>query len=143
MPPHSFSLPASLAPPGISATHCRIARVRRVATELLFSYGTLRQPEVQRALFGREVPSTDDELLGFRLAYLTIVDPEVIALSGSNVHPILVRTGDNVDRVPCSVLELASADLPAADDYEVDDYQRVSGPLASGRDAWVYVAAAP
>lgn len=113
------------------------------ATELLFSYGTLRQGEVQRALFGREVRASDDELLGFRLAYLTIVDPEVIALSGSNVHPILVHTGDPADRVAGSVLELTPTDVEASDDYEVDDYARVAGRLASGRTAWVYVAAAP
>lgn len=34
---------------------------------------------------------------------------------------------------------ISTAELEAADDYEVDDYTRVAVPLRSGRQAWVYV----
>jgi hypothetical protein len=61
-------------------------------TELLFSYGTLRLPTVQRADFGRLLDGSDDAFV-------------------------------------------------AADAYEVDDYARDRTILASGREAWVYVAA--
>ena len=108
--------------------------------ERLFSYGTLRQPEVQSTLFGRLVPTVDDTLPGFRLETVTITDPEVIATSGSAVHPIL-RRADAADTVAGAFLELDEAELAAADDYEVDDYERVSVVLASGLKAWVYVAA--
>jgi hypothetical protein len=37
-------------------------------------------------------------------------------------------------------LVLTDAELKAADDYEVDDYVRISVKLASGLDAWVYIA---
>jgi gamma-glutamylcyclotransferase (GGCT)/AIG2-like uncharacterized protein YtfP len=107
----------------------------------LFSYGTLRQPQVQRALFGREVPTTPDALPGYRLGTLVIADPEVIATSGSDRHPILVPAGAH-DHVEGACLELDDAELAAADAYEVADYARALRPLASGVRAWVYVAAA-
>ena len=108
-------------------------------TESLFSYGTLRLPDVQRATFGAELPTSDDELVGWRLGVLRITDPAVVALSGSAEHPILERTDDATDRVAGAVIELTADQLAAADAYEVDDYHRVSVRLASGRAAWVYV----
>ena len=69
-------------------------------TELLFSYGTLRDR-----------------------------------------HPIL-RPSDRADAgVDSMVFEVSESELLAADDYEVDDYQRITVPLRSGRHAWVYVFA--
>src|SRR5262249_2435417 len=53
-------------------------------TELLFSYGTLRQPEVQRATFGREIDGSPDAIVGYELDHVTITDPHVIATSGSD-----------------------------------------------------------
>lgn len=47
------------------------------ARHRVFSYGTPRQPEVQRALYGREVPTVRDALLGYRVDGLHITDPEV------------------------------------------------------------------
>lgn len=104
----------------------------------MFSYGTLRQANVQRALYGREVSTTDDELIGFRLEWLLITDPAVIATSGSDRHPILVK-GTETDRVTGVCLELTPGELQATDDYEVDDYARHQAALASGRTAWVYL----
>lgn len=106
---------------------------------LLFSYGTLRDPAVQRANFGRELPGRDDAILGFRLGQVEITDPEVVALSGLTHHPILTVTDDHSATVPGVVLELTDDDLLRADEYEVDDYHRVEAPLASGGTAWVYV----
>jgi hypothetical protein len=110
------------------------------AIQRLFSYGTLRQPEVQRALFGREVPTVADQLPGYRLDWLTITDPDVIATSGSDRHPIL-HAGVAGDLVEGAYLELTEGELAAADAYEVDDYARAAVVLASGVDAWVYLAA--
>lgn len=105
----------------------------------VFSYGTLRQPEVQQALFGRSVPTTDDVVTGYRLDTLLITDPEVIMTSGAERHPI-IRPGAPTDSVTGAVLELDDTELAAADAYEVDDYVRVQVPLASGGEAWVYLA---
>jgi gamma-glutamylcyclotransferase (GGCT)/AIG2-like uncharacterized protein YtfP len=110
-------------------------------SELLFSYGTLRQREVQLATFGRELDGDDDAIIGYDLDYVTITDPHVIATSGSDRHPILRPTKRPNAHVNGTVFTISDAELAAADDYEVDDYRRISVPLRSGRDAWVYVFA--
>jgi hypothetical protein len=106
----------------------------------LFSYGTLQQPEVQRALFGRELAGTPDRLPGYEFSMLPIADSEVAALSGSARHPIVHATGRPSDEVAGTVFEISPAELAAADAYEVDDYTRVLVELASGLRAWVYAA---
>ncbi len=105
----------------------------------LFSYGTLRQAEVQQALFGRQVETVDDALPGYRVDWLLITDPDVVETSGSDRHPIL-RRGAESDSATGAYLELDDDELAAADDYEVDDYARVEVVLASGLQAWAYVA---
>lgn len=111
-----------------------------VVTHRLFSYGTLRQPDVQESLFGRSVSTKPDLLPGYRLDWVLITDPDVIATSGSDRHPIL-RRGSETDSVAGAYLELSEAELSVADDYEVDDYVRVGVRLESGVGAWAYVAA--
>ena len=110
-------------------------------SELLFSYGTLSEPDVQLAVFGRELAGNPDAIVGFDLDYVTITDQQVIATSGSDRHPML-RPGTRRDAaIEGTVFEVTAADLAAADDYEVDDYRRVQVPLRSGGNAWVYVFA--
>jgi gamma-glutamylcyclotransferase (GGCT)/AIG2-like uncharacterized protein YtfP len=110
-------------------------------TELLFSYGTLRQPDVQQATFGRELDGRPDAIVGYDLDYVTITDPHVIATSGSDRHPILKPTDRAGAAVEGMVFTISEADLAAADEYEVDDYRRIAVPLRSGDEAWVYVFA--
>ncbi|MUM18481.1 gamma-glutamylcyclotransferase [Mycobacterium sp. CBMA271] len=109
------------------------------ATELLFSYGTLQQPEVQRTTFGQELDGHTDAIVGFDLDYVTITDPHVIETSGSDRHPILRASSDPATEVAGTVFSITPAQLAAADEYEVADYQRISVPLRSGASAWVYV----
>lgn len=109
-------------------------------THRLFSYGTLRQADVQAELFGAPIPATDDALPGWRLDWVTITAPDVIATSGSDRHPIL-RPGKPTDSVTGAWLELTDSQLNRADEYEVDDYVRVEATLASGLSCWIYVAA--
>lgn len=108
---------------------------------LLFSYGTLRDPAVQRANFGRELNGREDRLPGYEVRMVAIADADVVALSGQAHHPIVVETGSEADTVAGTVFELTDAELDAADGYEVDDYRRVLVSLASGVRAWVYVSA--
>lgn len=110
---------------------------------MLFSYGTLRDPAVQQATFGRRLTGQDDRLPRYTVRMLEITDPDVLAVSGQTHHPILVETGDEGDLVPGAVFELTDDELVAADGYEVDDYHRVLVSLASGIRAWVYVATTP
>jgi hypothetical protein len=107
-------------------------------THRVFSYGTLRQPEVQRSLYGGAVPTVGDRLPGYRIDWLQITDPGVIATSGSDRHPIL-RRGAASDAVEGAYLELSDDDLAATDAYEVDDYSRHEVTLASGVTAWAYL----
>jgi hypothetical protein len=107
--------------------------------EWLFSYGTLRQRDVQLATFGRELEGHPDAIVGFDLDWVVITDPHVIATSGSARHPVLKQSADSDARVDGTVFEVSATELAAADDYEVDDYVRVAVPLQSGRTAWVYV----
>jgi hypothetical protein len=109
--------------------------------EHLFSYGTLQQSDVQQSNFGRLLDGAADALVGFRQDWVQITDPAVIALSGSDRHPIVRHTGNASDQVAGMVFEVTPAELVAADDYEVDDYARVSVTLASGISSWVYLAA--
>src|SRR4051812_38028498 len=97
---------------------------------LLFSYGTLRDPAVQTRVFGRELAGRADRVIGFRVDHLEITDPEVLAVSGEAYHPILVRTGNPSETVEGSAFEVTEDELLLADDYEVEDYQRVEAPLA-------------
>lgn len=108
---------------------------------LLFSYGTLRQPEVQRDVFGEEVPGEPDAVTGHRLGEVVIDDPRVIELSGAAIHPGLVPDDTPGAEVAGTVFALTDAQLAAADEYEVDAYRRVAMPLRSGRTAWVYALA--
>lgn len=108
-------------------------------TEWLFSYGTLRQPDVQRATFGRLLDGIDDAILGYELNYVTITDPHVVATSGSDRHPVLRPSARSDAVIPGTAFAVDGTDLAAADDYEVDAYRRIEVPLQSGRRAWVYV----
>ncbi len=108
---------------------------------LLFSYGTLRQPEVQVEIFGRRMDGAPDAVVGYVRSEVRITDPDVIAASGTAIHPILMPSDDPHAEVPGTVFRLSAADLAAADRYEVADYTRIEVPLRSGARAWVYVFA--
>ncbi|WP_430786125.1 gamma-glutamylcyclotransferase family protein [Actinoplanes sp. G11-F43] len=110
---------------------------------LLFSYGTLRDPAVQRSVFGRELNGREDRIVGFRVEQLEITDPEVLAVSGERFHPILIHTGDARDTVAGIAFTVNDDDVARADEYEVSDYQRVEAPLRSGASAWTYTAQPP
>lgn len=110
-------------------------------TVRLFTYGTLRDPAVQRRLFGRLVQGVPDAIPGFRLGTVTIRDEAAIATSGTAIHLVVDETGDAADRVDGIVLHLTPAELAAADAYETADYRRVTVILASGAEAFLYAKA--
>ena len=107
----------------------------------LFAYGTLRQSDVQLALFGRTLEGRPDALVGYSLEPLQITDADVIATSGSAQHTIARETGNPLDRVPGLVFSVTLEELAVADEYEVSDCKRVAAGLASGGEAFVYVGA--
>ena len=100
---------------------------------LLFVYGTLRDPDVQRAVFGRTVGAEPDSIVGHRLGTIEI---------DGEAYFLLQPSEDTADEVPGLVLSLTEAELALADAYEGEvHYARVMVSLRSGRDAFVYVAA--
>ena len=107
----------------------------------LFSYGTLRQADVQRATFGRLLEGRPDVLAGYALSPMAIADPHVIATSGSAVHTIARPTGDPADLVTGLVFRVTAAELDSADRYESGPIRRIAVRLVSGEEAFVYVAA--
>lgn len=110
------------------------------AEALLFSYGTLQLPGVQRSQFGRLLQGRDDVLRGYRQVEITIRDPDVLEASGTEVHLALVPD-ESAPPIPGKVFRLTAEELAAADLYESENYVRVAAPLASGTVAWVYVKA--
>ncbi|MCX4665267.1 gamma-glutamylcyclotransferase [Streptomyces sp. NBC_01381] len=112
------------------------------ASHSLFTYGTLQLREVQLSRFGRLLQGRSDALPGYRTTEIRITDPDVIAVSGTDRHLLVVPSGDPADAVEGAVLELTDEELAAADDYEVDDYARVEVTLVSGAKAWAYLESA-
>jgi gamma-glutamylcyclotransferase (GGCT)/AIG2-like uncharacterized protein YtfP len=108
---------------------------------LLFSYGTLQQENVQLSTFGRLLQGQKDELVGYEESLVKIEDAEVVATSGKTHHPIVKNSGRSESRVSGTVFEITDEELARADQYEVAAYKRVNAPLASGKQAWVYVDA--
>src|SRR3954451_8510190 len=107
----------------------------------LFSYGTLRQANVQMASFGRLLAGTPDALPRYAKVMIEITDPQVVAASGARLHPMVVETGDPAEEVPGTLFLVTAAELAAADAYEVSAYKRIEVVLKSGKSAWVYVKA--
>jgi len=107
----------------------------------LFSYGTLRQPEVQLATYGRLVETEADALTGHVLTEIVVDDPHVVSVSGKTIHTIAQPTRNAEDRIEGAVLFLTEEELRAIDDYETDAYARTEVALESGRRAFVYVDA--
>ena len=109
------------------------------ATELLFSYGTLRLEPVQLATFGSTLEGKPDVLPRFEQSMMKIDDPSVVATSGLTHHPIVKFTGRPADTVSGTVFRVTPEELARADAYEVAAYVRVAVSLGSGARAWVYV----
>ncbi len=105
----------------------------------LFSYGTLQLQQVQLDTFGRLLNGKKDRLPAYRVENLRITDPEVIKSSGTDIHPILVFTGNEDDFVEGTIYEITDEELERADSYEVDDYVRKSLVFESGTEAFVYL----
>ena len=109
--------------------------------EKLFSYGTLQQENVQIETFNRKLSGTKDTLLGYRLSEVKIKDEAVIKASGTNIHPILIQTGNMEDEVNGTVFEITKKELSQADGYEVEEYIRILAELKSGKSTWIYASA--
>lgn len=109
--------------------------------ELLFSYAELRDPQLQRDMFGRVIPGEPDTLPRYTADYVEIHDTRFTDRTGRTVHPQLRRTGNPHDKVVGVLLRLTVAELDAADELETTMFRRARVRLGSGREAWVYLPA--
>ena len=108
-------------------------------TQILFVYGSLQHPAIQRWLFGRVIPGEPDQLTGAHCDWVDDPDPDILRLTGVRGYPRLQRTdGDTAVSGLC--LPLTEAELERADHYEGEAYRRERCRLASGLEAWVYAA---
>ncbi len=112
-----------------------------MATELLFSYGTLQLEPIQLAIIGRTLTGQPDVLPGFEETFVEIDDDSVQSLTGKSRHVIAKFTGRPSDTIPGTVFALTTDEVQKADEYETAEYLRVSVLLQSGTRAWVYVDA--
>ena len=110
------------------------------ADQLLFSYGTLSNPDVQLDTFGRVLEGESDVLPGYTADYVEIEDRRLADLVGASVHPVVRATGNPLDKVVGQAFRISEDELDASDEYEVSLYRRISVTLASGRTAWAYVS---
>jgi hypothetical protein len=108
----------------------------------LFSYGSLQDPDVQFSTFGRKLDGERDLLTGYEPSLVKIADPEVAERLKKRHHDNITHTGDEWSNVQGTVFELTDEELAKSDSFEAQfNYKRVSVPLASGGEAWVYVFA--
>ena len=105
--------------------------------ENLFSYGTLRDEDVQRAVFGRTVVCAPDALAGYRTATIGVSDWQAAKISGGHLQQTLVP-GEG-EPVTGAVLHITEEELRLADRYEPKEYTRIRVRLCSGTEAWVYL----
>jgi len=105
----------------------------------LFSYGTLQKEQVQIETFGRLLQGEKDVLAGYKLKMLEITDPEVLRKSSQKYHPILEFSGNTDDEVEGVLFEVTEQEILQADEYEVDDYQRIETVFKSGKKGFIYI----
>ena len=117
----------------------KLTQEQKNKMEYLFSYGTLRQQNVQLKNFGRLLDGAEDTLEKFTLKEIEITNEVVLEVSNKKFHPILSYTGNEKDEVVGTVFKITLDELLKADGYEVDDYKRVEVTLVSGIKSWVYV----
>lgn len=108
--------------------------------EYLFSYGTLQQQAVQIKLFGRIITGTEDILTGYIIQRIEISDPAFLARGENNIQHTLMTTFNESDKINGTILEFTKEELSLVDQYEPSNYFRHKVVLASGKEAWVYIA---
>ncbi|MGB5667924.1 MAG: gamma-glutamylcyclotransferase family protein [Maribacter sp.] len=99
------------------------------ATNLLFTYGTLQDEQIQLSLFSRKLKDTKDALANYKLSDKKVTDS----------YPTIRYTGNSIDILEGKVYVLTHKELMLADSYEGIAYRRIEVVLMSGKKTWVYV----
>ena len=97
--------------------------------ELLFAYGTLKEADVQKYVFGRILDGMADTLQGFVISERRMYGRYLVLEKGS----------DTSAAIQGMCFALSKSELLKADIYEGPAYKRVALSLKSGAVAWVYI----
>jgi hypothetical protein len=109
---------------------------------LIFSHGSLQQPDVQKSLYGRVLNAESDQLVDAIRTQVEVPASHKAAASGVTHYANVEFAAGSGSRVAGRVLEVTDVELALTDVYEREaEYVRVRANLASGRSAWVYVSA--
>jgi hypothetical protein len=109
---------------------------------MVFSHGSLQQPDVQVSIYGRALQVEPDELVDCIRTQVEVPPWHKAAASGTTHYANVEFVTGSGGRVAGMVFELTDAELLITDAYERDaEYVRILAQLASGRSAWVYVSA--
>ena len=111
-------------------------------TEYLFSYGTLRDGEVQMELYRRHLTGHNDILRGYKTLEIVLDEDGFCGFSEQATYLIASVSDDENDVIEGTALEVTGDELLRADEYEPEEYQRERVTLASGKQAWIYLRAA-
>ncbi|GGD92675.1 DUF4286 family protein [Maribacter cobaltidurans] len=103
---------------------------RNTATHHLFTYGTLKEKEVQLGVFSRLLGGFDDILHGHKISEYKV----------AGLYPTIETSQNSEDLIKGTVYVLTDEELQKADYYEGDAYERREVLLSSGKKAWVYLA---
>ena len=95
---------------------------------LLFVYGTLKSPKIQKQILGKIYKSKKDTLIGFTADSVEIENKSYLALIP---NPQMETEGE--------VIEVQETDLKKLDKYETNAYERVEITLKSGTKSYVYI----
>lgn len=109
-------------------------------SEYIFSYGTLQKEKVQLELFGRVLTGSGDTLAGYKVSIIEIKDELFLSKGEQKFQQTVIISNDKNDSIKGMAFEITEEELQAADKYEPDNYKRVKIVLASGKEAWIYVA---
>jgi gamma-glutamylcyclotransferase (GGCT)/AIG2-like uncharacterized protein YtfP len=110
-------------------------------SEYLFSYGTLQLEKVQLESFGRKLEGNLDIFPSYKLEQVKITDESVLAKSGTDYHPIAIKTDSKEDQIEGMLFLISTEELKQADLYAVAAYKRIKMTFRSGIEGWVYVSA--
>jgi len=98
-------------------------------TQYLFSYGTLQNIDVQRAILGRTLKGKIGILAGYRISNKKL----------HGKYPVIEPSPLETDNVKGKLFKVSHFELHELDHYETYAYKRIEVKLKSGTKAWAYV----
>ena len=102
---------------------------REQKLELLFVYGTLKEPVVQQDVIGRLIAGIPAILEGYKMSNISI---------NGTFYPNLIPMTEGL--IEGLLLTVTLEELELIDQYETEAYQRLKLLLKNGQEAWVYIA---